>query len=210
MTDELSWEARERAGSEWATATNHRLFREIVTDTVTDRDFERYLRIEFAFIDTAAVALGAAVRVAPTMADRVVLAAGLNDLLTSQVAFFEIALGDDRSTIVPVAAKPLHVLFREVADRQSFADMLAAMLGAEWLYMTWCAPTAERPSSRATIRAWTELHTSPAFTSHAAWLRSRLDAVSAGLTATERERAADVFRRALAAEISFHDAVYEE
>ncbi len=210
MTGELSREIRERAGSEWTSATNHRLFREIIADTVTDQDFERYLRIEFAFIDTAAVTLGAAVRIAPDMADRVVLAAGLHDLLTSQVVFFENALGEDRSTIVPASAESLHALFREVAARQSFADMLAAMLGAEWLYKTWCASTAAQPSSRATIRAWTELHTSPAFTSHAAWLVDRLDAVSAGLTPSERERVADVFRRALAAEIRFHDAVYEK
>jgi thiaminase/transcriptional activator TenA len=210
MTVDLSWEIRERADPEWMAATNHRLFREIIADTVTDSHFERYLRIEFAFIDTAAVALGAAVRAAPGMADRVVLAAGLYDLLTSQVVFFEDALGEDRSTIVPASSQPLHDLFNEVADGQSFADMLAAMLGAEWLYKTWCASTTERPSTRATIRAWTELHTSPAFTSHAAWLRSRLDAVSAGLSSVKRERVADVFRRALAAEVSFHDAVYEE
>jgi len=210
MAVESSGEIRERAGFEWTAATDHRLFREIISDTVTDSHFERYLRIEFAFIDTAAVALGAAVRAAPSMADRVVLAAGLYDLLTSQVVFFEDALGEDRSTIVPASAQPLHDLFREVAAGQSFADMLAAMLAAEWLYMTWCASTVERPSTRATIKAWTELHTSPEFTSHAAWLRSRLDAVSVDLTPAERNRVADIFRRALAAEVSFHDAVYEE
>ena len=210
MTGELSSEIRERAGVEWSSAANHRLFREIIADTVDDRDFERYLRIEFAFIDTAAVALGAAVRLAPDIADRVVLASGLHDLLTSQVAFFEVALGDDRSTIAPPSATLLHELFREVADGQSYAQLLAAMLAAEWLYVTWCASTIGHSSSRATIRAWTELHTSRAFTQHASWLRHRLDALSSSLAQTERDRVAEVFRRALAAETRFHDAVYEE
>jgi thiaminase (transcriptional activator TenA) len=210
VTGRLSWEIRERASSEWAFAIDHRLFREVIADTVTDSHFERYLRIEFAFIDTAAVALGAAIRAAPDLADRVVLAAGLYDLLTSQVDFFKHALGQDESTIVPASAQSLHSVFHEVADGQSYADMLAAMLAAEWLYMTWCASTVEQPSARAKIRAWTELHTSPAFISHATWLQRRFDAASVDLSPVERERVADVFRRALAAEISFHDSVFEE
>jgi hypothetical protein len=59
-----SADIRSAAISEWEAATGHRLFREIIADTISDDDFERYLRIEFAFIDTAAVALGAAVRLA--------------------------------------------------------------------------------------------------------------------------------------------------
>lgn len=209
MSGELSLELRERASVEWSSAEDHRLFREIIADTVSDGDFERYLRIEFEFIDTAAVALGAAVRLAPGIADRVVLAAGLNDLLTSQVAFFEEALGDDQSTIVPLSARQLHALFRDLADGGSYPQLLTAMLAAEWLYSTWCAATVDHPSSRETVRAWTRLHTSHAFTRHVSWLRQRLDALSVGFSVTERDSVAGVFRDALGAEIRFHDAVYE-
>lgn len=210
MSSVFTSELRERADAEWSAAVDHRLFREIISDEVEDRDFERYLHIEFAFIDTAAVALGAAVRIAPDMADRVVLAAGLYDLLTAQVQFFEEALETDRSTIIPPSAMPLHALFHEQADGLSYERLLAAMLGAEWLYKTWCAATTEQPSSRATIRAWTELHTSEAFTQHASWLRHRLDTLAVNLSRDDRDGVANVFRRALAAEITFHDAVYQE
>ena len=204
-----SAEVRAAATSEWEAATGHRLFREIIADTVSDSDFERYLRIEFAFIDTAAIALGAAVRLAPDMADRSVLASGLYDLLTTQVAFFEDALGQDRSSIVPPSARPLHVLYGGVSEGSSYVSLLSAMLAAEWLYETWCAETIDRPSSRAHIRAWTELHTDPAFTGHAAWLRSQLDAAAPELGEDESVRVAAVFRDTLTAEIHFHDAVYE-
>ena len=200
---------RSAASSEWDAATSHRLFREVIDDTVSDEDFERYLRIEFAFIDTAAVALGAAVRLAPSMADRRVLASGLNELLTTQVEFFENALGADRSSMVPPSARSLHTVYREVSDGSSYASLLAAMLAAEWLYATWCAQTTDRPSARANVRAWTELHTDPAFTGHAAWLGSRLDALAPALDDPEANRVAGVFRDTLAAEIRFHDAVYE-
>ena len=200
---------RSAASVEWDTVTGHRLFREITDDTVSHADFERYLRIEFAFIDTAAAALGAAVRLAPDMADRRVLAAGLHELLTTQVAFFEDALGADRSSITPPAARSLHAVYDDVSDGDSYASLLAAMLAAEWLYETWCAATIERPSSRDHIRAWTGLHTDPSFKAHAAWLRSRLDALGPRLDGEEGERVAAVFRDTLAAEIRFHDAVYE-
>ena len=200
---------RTAASSEWEAATGHRLFREIIADTVSDQDFERYLRIEFAFIDTAAVALGAAVRLAPDMADRRVLASGLHDLLTTQVSFFEDALGEGRSSIIPPSARSLHELYRDVSDGSSYASLLAAMLAAEWLYETWCAETLDRRSSRSQVRAWTSLHTDPPFTGHAAWLRSRLDALALGLAEDESKAVASVFHDTLAAEIQFHDAVYE-
>lgn len=209
MPTATSDEIRSAARSEWEAATGHRLFREIIADSVSDTDFERYLRIEFAFIDTAAIALGAAVRLAPDMADRRVLASGLHDLLTTQVSFFEDALGENRSSIIPPSARALHELYRKVSDGSSYASLLSLMLAAEWLYKTWCAETTLRPSRRAHIRAWTELHTDPAFTDHAAWLRSRLDAVTPGLGADESKRVASVFRATLTAEIHFHDAVFE-
>lgn len=209
MPTATSVEVRAAADREWEAVTGHRLFREIIADTVSDRDFERYLRIEFAFIDTAAIALGAAIHVAPRMADRRVLAAGLYDLLTTQVAFFEDALGDDRSSIVPPSARSLHALYRHVSDGSSYAILLAAMLAAEWLYETWCAETTVRPSSRTHIRAWTELHTDPAFRGHAAWLRSQLDALAAELGEDETQAVTSVFRDTLTAEMRFHDAVYE-
>ena len=84
------------------------------------------------------------------------------------------------------------------------------MLAAEWLYRTWCDRTVEQPSSRPLVRAWTDLHVGPAFAEHAAWLQARLDAVAADLDEPERRAIARVFRDVLEAEISFHDAVYDE
>ena len=204
-----SADIRSAAISEWDAATGHRLFREVIADTISDDEFERYLRIEFAFIDTAAVALGAAVRLAPDMADRRALAAGLHELLTTQVAFFEDALGPARSSIVPPSARSLHAVYRDISDGSSYAALLAAMLAAEWLYATWCSETIGRPSARPHVRAWTEIHTGPDFTEHAGWLRSRLDTLAGDLGEDETTRVADVFRETLSAEIRFHDAVYE-
>jgi thiaminase/transcriptional activator TenA len=93
-----------------------------------------------------------------------------------------------------------------------YADLLATMLAAEWLYETWCEQTRASPSKRHAIRAWTELHTDPAFTEHAAWLRSSIDALEPAATSSpaQRARLGATFRLALEAEIHFHDAAYDD
>lgn len=205
-------EIRSHATREWRAATGHRLFREIIADVVDDDVFERYLRIEFGFIDTAAAALGAAIARAPRMDDRVVLAAGLHDLLTRQVGFFLDTLGSDATALIPPGALGLHLHFDTITRTGDYADLLATMLAAEWLYETWCEPTRASPSERQAIRAWTELHTEPAFTKHAAWLRNSIEALEPVATSApaRRARLGVTFRRALEAEIRFHDAAYDD
>lgn len=216
MTDRLtlgtSEAIRTSASIEWQAALGHRLFREIITDVVDDRVFQRYLRIEFGFIDTAAAALGAAIERAPGLDDRIVLAAGLHDLLTSQVDFFVDALGADRTVLMPEAARDLHLHFDTMTRSGGYVDLLATMLAAEWLYETWCAETRAVSSRLDIVRSWTKLHTDPAFTGHVAWLRERIDVLAPATTTAPAARArfSDTFRRALAAEVRFHDAAYDD
>jgi thiaminase/transcriptional activator TenA len=215
LTSGASDDIRASAAADWQAATGHRLFREIIDDSVDDRVFERYLRIEFGFIDTAAATLGAAVARAPNIDDRTVLTAGLHDLLTSQVDFFEGVLAADRTALVPPSARGLHLHFDAMTRSGDYTELLATMLGAEWLYQTWCAETVVEPSRRDTIRAWTELHTSQAFTGHVAWLRDRIDALmvpsgTAPKPPAARARLGHAFQRSLAAEVRFHDAAYDD
>jgi len=212
LTSGASDEIRASAAVDWQEATSHRLFREIIDDRVDDRVFERYLRIEFGFIDTAAAALGAAIARAPNIDDRTILAAGLHDLLTSQVDFFVSALGTDRTFMVPPSARGIHLHFDAMTRSGDYAELLATMLAAEWLYQTWCSETLAEPSRRDIIRAWTELHTSQAFTGHVAWLRQRVDTLSITPTSAPvaRARLGRAFQRALAAEVRFHDAAYDD
>ena len=212
LTSGASDEIRASAAADWQAATGHRLFREIIDDRVDDRVFERYLRIEFGFIDTAAAALGAAIARAPNIGDRTILAEGLHDLLTSQVDFFASALGTDRTVLVPPSARGIHLHFEAMTREGDYAELLATMLAAEWLYQTWCSETLAEPSQRDVIRTWTALHTSESFTRHVAWLRDRIDALATTtvVAPATRARLGHAFQRALAAEVRFHDAAYDD
>ena len=204
------------AKATWDAALAHRFFREVADDTIADKVFARYLRIEYGFVDTAAATLGYAVAKAPSFRERRRLAFGLHGLVTDQEQFFveafaRMAAPEHARTGLPPqgSSSLLHVLFLTVARTARYEDILACMLAAELMYLTWCSKAAQTPSSRPYIRDWVELHAGGAFAEHVAWLRSELDGRGPVLRAPRQARLCEFFEHALASEISFHDAAYE-
>jgi thiaminase/transcriptional activator TenA len=206
---------RFRAEGTWNAVLGHRFFREVATDAIDDRVFARYLRIEYGFVDSAAVALGYAVAKAPSFKERRRLALGLYGLVTDQESFFANAFAqmgaptDARTALPPQGlSQPLHSLFRGVAETEGYEEILACLLGAEWMYRTWCLKANESSSSRPYIRDWIALHAGGAFAEHVAWVRSEIDARGPGLSEARQARLTAVFEETLAAEVAFHDAAY--
>jgi thiaminase/transcriptional activator TenA len=200
---------RAQAGDTWTAAVDHRLFREIAADVVTDAVYERYLRIEFGFVDRAAIVLGWAVAKAPSFAERTHLAHGLHGLVTEQQDYFRAAfhsLGSD-GTARSDGAEALHAVFGRTAEQGSFLDIMVCMLAAEWMYLTWCAAASHTPSIRPWIRNWVAMHAAGGFARHVAWMRSWID-LYAPADEPRRGALAELFRSALSAEIDFHDAAY--
>jgi len=206
-----------RAGAQttWDAVLDHRFFREVEADSLADEVFARYLRIEYGFVDTAAVALGYAVAKAPSFRERRHLAFNLYGLTTDQQQFFaaafeRISAPEDQRTGLPPqgAAAALHDLFLDVARTEGYEEILACTLAAEWLYLTWCSRAHRTPSARPAIRDWVALHAGGAFAEGVDWVRAELDARGPKLTAERRARLGEVFTRALAAEIPFHTAAY--
>lgn len=206
---------RNGAGPAWEAALSHRFVRDATTDRLPDPVFRRYLGIEFRFIDTAARVLGQTVHVAPSFAARRRLAAGLHDLTTEQFDYFqEVAgrLGVDLPSVdapPPAKARPLHEHFLRLADSGTYEELLGCMLGAEWLYATWCAEADRKHIANDALREWVRLHTEPRFVRHVEWLREELDVVGPRLDALARQAVLTAFDRTLRAEITFHDAAYD-
>jgi thiaminase/transcriptional activator TenA len=213
----MSFSERMRLQTEgtWDAVTSHRFFREMAQDTIEDRVFARYLEIEYAFVDGAAVALGYAVAKAPSFLERRRLVLGLHGLVTDQEQFFVNAF--ERLSKRPVCtagagryalAAPLHELFLGVARDEGYEEIFACSLAAEWMYLTWCTKAAKTPSSRRTIREWVSLHAGGPFAEQVEWTRSEIDARGPRLEPERRTRLCSIFELALAAEIPFHDAAY--
>jgi thiaminase (transcriptional activator TenA) len=219
MTDSqtaFSDHMRSQARPTWDAIVGHRFFREIAADVVEDRVFVRYLRIEYGFVDCAAAALGYAVAKAPTFRERRHLALGLHGLVTDQEMFFVAAFErmgaphELRSGLPPHGlSEPLHDLFLDTAKTEGYEEILACVLAAEWMYLTWCSKANLSPSSRAYIRDWVALHAGGAFADQVVWVRDEIDVRGPRLSAARQARLCALFEHSLRAEILFHDAAYE-
>ena len=209
----ISERMREHARETWNAILGHRFFREVAADAVDDRVFARYLRIEYGFVDTAARALGYAVAKAPSFQERRRLGLGLHGLITDQEQFFidafeRMGTPTEERLLPQGLALPLHALFLKVAETEGYEEILACILAAEWMYLTWCSTANQSPSSRDCIRDWVALHAGGAFNDHVAWVRSEIDSRASALADPRQARLSVVFRDALEAEVELHDAAY--
>jgi thiaminase (transcriptional activator TenA) len=212
----FSEQMRSQTKAAWNVAIGHRFFREVANDTIDDRVFARYLKIEYGFVDCAAAALGYAVAKAPSFRERRHLALGLYGLVTDQEQFFVSAFGrmgisqEQPVGLAPLGlSAPLHDLFLSVANSEGYEEILSCVLAAEWMYLTWCSTAHKTASKRPIIREWVALHAGGAFAEQVAWVRAEIDARALHLTAARKARLGELFEQTLNAEISFHDTAYQ-
>jgi thiaminase/transcriptional activator TenA len=201
----------------WEAMIGHRFCREMAADRLPEAEFIRYLRYEHAFVRAAISVFAFGLAKAPTAADQDHLIAVLAGLAGEQEKYFRRAfarLGLDPEPLaadaLPKAARGLSDGVLTIAAGGSFAEILAAMLAAEWMYLTWCEEAHARRPQREAPADWIRLHVEPAFRAQVDWLRRRLDQLGPRLPAEEQARCAEHFGRVLTLEIAFHDAAYAE
>jgi len=206
---------RAAAGPVWDAALQHKFFLEVGADTVGDDVFRRYLRVEYGFVDTAARCLGYAVAKAPSFAERRRLAFGLHGLVTDQQDYFMTAFEraglppGERNAVPPDAqSRGLHDLFLRTAETEGYEEIQACVLGAEWMYLTWCSTAHRTHARRPVIADWVALHAGGAFAEHVAWVRAELDVHGPTLSQERQDRLRQLFAETLQAEMTFHDAAY--
>ena len=107
----------------------------------------------------------------------------------------------------PTAA--FDALMREALHSRSYAQVLAVLLVAEWLYLDWATRPDAGDSGRPEHLGWIDLHRGPAFTTWVDWLRAQLDAHEP-TDDGERRVVESVFARAVRCELTFFDAAYHD
>lgn len=205
----LSEVLRERARDAWDRALAHRFFAEAEAGTLDAGVFARYLEVERDFVGTAARSLGLAVASADTPVVRKRLAAGLRHLTDEQDRYFAEVTGEAAPGGPPPSdglAAPLHRHFLACAWGGELSVMLGCMLGAEWLYLTWCTAAYPVPAGPDGLAEWVALHVGGEFREHVEWLRATVDSLE--VDEAEEERMLGAFRGTLLAEIPFHSAAY--
>jgi len=177
--------------------------------------FKRYLVYEHAFVETAIAIFAFALARASTPAQRQALVSILHALVEDQVGYFarafahfQIDPGGELRRYQPAGLLMFKNGMLGIAALGTYAEILAAMLAAEWMYNTWSERVMRRPSRDPWIREWVALHTGPQFVEQVGWLRGEIDGFGKTLPDSERRRVAEIFVTALELEIIFHDAPY--
>ncbi len=211
---------RARAAPAWAQAVGHRFTRELADDTLPDAVYARYLVQDYVFIDTLARLLGQGVASAPEMAAMSRLAGFLAAVTSAENDYFLRAfkaLGVAEATWSAAEPDPVIARFGEVmlgaAPRYSkpgggYPEILAVLLPAEWIYLSWAMADKDAAPERFYLAEWIALHTLPEFEAFVNWLREEIDRHGPTLAPERQERLAALFTEIAELEVAFFDAAY--
>jgi thiaminase/transcriptional activator TenA len=199
----------------WAAMQEHRFVQDIIAGRLDPQVFRRYIIFEHGFVETATLIFGHAMLKAPGFAQRRRLISVLHALAEEQLGYFSqvfstLSLAPSWAAwSFPDAVRRFDGGMLKFAEGGSYADILAIMLAAEWMYATWCLRAGETESGGPELRRWVALHTEPGFLDGVDWLMREVDHEAAALDAAGRHRMSSLFGEALRLEIAFHSAAYE-
>lgn len=207
---------RAAAEPDWTEATDHRFTEQLLADEIDDAVFRRYLVQDYAFVRTLASVIGSAAAQAPTLPAKAEFAAFLETVATDESDYFRRsfdALDVPEADREPPELQPTTAgfddLLRRAAAEGDYAETLAVLVPAEWIYLSWASRADGRPE-RFYLAEWIDLHSGAAFESVVAFLRSELDAVGPALSPRRERRVRRLFERTVAHEVAFFDAAYAD
>mgnify|MGYP003975316691 FL=1 len=215
MIETFSGQLRAGCAADWRAATCHRFVGELANDTISDTDYARYLILDYAFLDILVAHVGQAVTTAPSMLEKRQYAAFLgvltgdeDDYFLRSFAAMGVAEADWRQPFDHAVVRG----FREImlgGAKATYANVLAALLPVEWVYLNWAKSVADHAPARFYLKEWIDLHTDPGFEAFVMWMAAEMDRIGPTLADGERQVVQDIFNRAVELEVAFFDAAYD-
>ncbi|ELZ17429.1 TenA family protein [Natrinema limicola] len=206
---------RARSEPNWTGATEHRFTEELHAGTIDDAAFRRYLVQDYAFLETLVGTFGHALGDAPSMAAKSRLADFLETLTDDEDDYFErsfdaleVAAAERTEPTLQPVTRALQDLLERAAREGGYAETLAVLVPAEWIYRSWAGMGTELPN-REYLSEWVTIHDNPAFDEFVAWLRSELDREGAAASQRRQQRLARLFERTVELEVAFFDTAFE-
>ncbi|WP_338729405.1 TenA family protein [Haladaptatus sp. DJG-WS-42] len=199
----------------WTNATNHQFTHELAAGTLADDALRRYLIQDYAFVETLTGLVGSAVVTAPSMAEKRRLTDFLVTLTGAENDYFErsfAALSVDEAAWkdpqkLPVT-QALEDLFVRATHQGGYAESLAVLVPAEWVYLSWARPHRDAAPEKFYHEEWIAMHASAEFEAFVSWLRAQLDEQGATLSPQRTARVRRLFSRTVELEVAFFDAAY--
>jgi thiaminase/transcriptional activator TenA len=107
------------------------------------------------------------------------------------------------------ATQAFSKLMLEAARAGTYEDVLAVIVPAEWIYLTWASAVADATPKRFYLKEWIDLHTLPEFAELVDWMRAQLDHAGAALPPERQAAVARRFSGLVGLEVAFFDAAFE-
>ena len=207
---------RKRSEPAWTAATSHRFTRELGAGTLDRAVISQYLTQDYAFVDTLVGVFGHAVGQASSMSEKRRLIEFLDVITDDENDYFErsfdaLDVPTEKRTD-PELTEPTEAmtdLLVAAANQGGYAETLAVLVPAEWVYLTWATAEADDLPDAFYFAEWIELHANPGFVSFVNWLRKQLDTVGPTLPPRQQERVSRLFSRTVKLEVDFFDSAYD-
>ena len=203
---------KSRVQADWTAATDHAFTRALADGTLPADRMAGYLQQDYLFVDGFVRLLASAIAQAPALADAVPAAQFLASITGAENTYF---LRSFKALEVPAdapaspEARAFQDLMAEARASGRYECMLAVLLVAEWSYLDWATPFADRAGALPFwLGEWIALHTGEGFAGVVAYLRDQLDRAWPGLSPREQARVAELFHRAVRLERAFFDAAW--
>jgi thiaminase/transcriptional activator TenA len=200
----------------WNAAINHRFVDEIFRGAVPHQVMRRYLVQDYQFIDRFVALLGAAIASADLYPPRIRLAQFAAMITSDENTYFQrsfnaLGVPESERSAPPLATvtRQFRALLTDAAESRRYANCLAVLTVAEGIYLEWADQKYPLPADFIHAE-WITLHNAPGFRDFVYWLRSELDRIHDLIDESERQTAAEYFRRAVDLERAFFDYICEE
>lgn len=201
---------RATVADDWTAATQHAFTDALAAGNLDHGRMAGYLQQDYLFIESFVRLLASAVAHAPSLADAVPAAQFLGLITGPENTYFLRsfeALGvQPHAEPAPETTAFLNLMDKARASGR-YEQMLAVLVVAEWTYLEWATPHADRADDLPFwFGEWITLHTGEGFAGVVAYLRGQLDLVWPGLTEQQQAKTKMLFQQAVACERAFFDA----
>lgn len=207
---------KSKCEADWQAATTHAFCKELADGTLPHAKMKWYLAQDYQFIDQFVRLLATAIAHAPTLADGVPGAQFLALVTGPENTYFQRSFDalemSSEERIAPAAAvtAAFQKLMEDARKSGRYEEMLAVLVVAEWIYLSWATPFfPPKEELPFWFAEWITLHAGEGFEGVVEYLRTQLDNVWDELSEPEKQNVMDVFAKAVELERAFFDASYE-
>lgn len=203
---------------DWDAATKHGFCDALADGTLDLVKMRSYLVQDYQFVDGFVRLLASMIAHAPTLADSVPAAQFLAVITGPENTYFlrsfeALGVSDTewQGAELKQPTKDFQNLMSEAAASGKYEEMLAVLVVAEWVYLSWATPF-NPPKSDAPFyfAEWITLHAGEGFEGVVEYLRGQLDTVWGALSQDQRKNVEQVFCKAVQLERAFFDASWED